>query len=235
MNGHSGKTDEPILEVIACSVEDAINAEKGGADRLEVIRDLESGGYTPSLDLVREIRDTVGLPLRVMLREAACYGLTEVITVEKLCCVANELNGMKLDGVVLGFLRSSDVDFELTRKILGCAPDLKATFHHAFEDAKDKTAAIRAIKRMPQIDKILSHGGYGSPSERVENLREYARLAGPEIRILAGGRVDLEMIRELRMSTPIREFHVGRAARSNGRVSSERVQQLSEVVKSLYV
>jgi copper homeostasis protein len=235
MNDHSSKTDEPILEVIACSVEDAIDAEVAGADRLEVIRDLESGGYTPSLDLVREIRDTVGLPLRVMLREEACYGLTEVITVEKLCCVANELNGMKLDGVVLGFLRSRDVDVELTQKILGCAPDLKATFHHAFEDAKDKTAAIRAIKRIPQIDKILSHGGYGSPAVRVENLREYARLAGPEIQILAGGRVDLEMIRELRMSTPIREFHVGSAARKNGQVSLGRVRELSEVVRSLYV
>lgn len=235
MNDRGGKTDEPFLEVIACSVEDAIEAEKGGADRLEVIRGFEAGGYTPSLDLVREIRDTVGLPLRVMLREAACYGLTEVITVEKLCCVANELNGMKLDGVVLGFLRSRDVDFELTQKILGCAPDLKATFHHAFEDAKDKTAAIRAIKRMPQIDKILSHGGYGSPAIRVENMREYAMSAGPEIQILAGGRVDLEMIRELRLSTPIREFHVGSAARRNGKVSLDRVRELSEAVRGLYV
>ena len=227
--------EEPVLEVIACSVEDAINAEKGGADRLEIIRDIEFGGYTPALALVREIQRTVSLPLRVMLREKACYGLTEIITVEKLCCVAYELNKMKIDGVVLGFLRLGDVDVELTRKILGCAPDLRATFHHAFEDASDKTAAIAATKRITQIDKILAHGGTGTAAQRVSNLREYALSARPEIQILAGGRIDREMIRELRMNTSIREFHVGRAARSDGRVSVRRVRELSEAVRGIYV
>ncbi|HTH37337.1 MAG TPA: copper homeostasis protein CutC, partial [Pyrinomonadaceae bacterium] len=69
MNGNAAENEQFVLEVIACSVEDAVNAEKGGADRLEVIRAIEHGGYTPPLDLVREIQDSVSLPLRVMLRE----------------------------------------------------------------------------------------------------------------------------------------------------------------------
>lgn len=235
MSADDPTNKEPVLEVIACSLEDAINAETGGADRLEIIRDLEFGGYTPPLELVREIQGTVSLPLRVMLREEPCYGLTEVITIEKLCCVANELNKLKIDGVVLGFLRSGDVDAELIRKILGCAPDLRATLHHAFEETKDKAAAIDAIKRIPQVDKILSHGGTGSMSQRVANLREYALFARPEIEILAGGRIDGEMIRELRANTSIREFHVGSSARTDGRVSVGRVQELSEAVRGLYV
>ena len=235
MNDDISKNEEPILEVIASSLEDAINAEKGGADRLEIIRDLEAGGYTPPLELVREIQQAVSLPLRVMLREEPCYGLTEVITVEKLCCSANELNKMNVDGVVLGFLRSGDVDVELTRKILGYAPDVRATFHHAFEETTDKAAAIGAIKRISQVDRILSHGGTGLMSQRVAKLREYALCARPEIQILAGGRVGREMIRQLRIDTSIREFHVGSAARTDGRVDVGRVRELSEAVKGLYV
>src|SRR5688572_9430732 len=235
MNDNAAENDQFVLEVIACSVEDAVNAEKGGADRLEVIRAIEHGGYTPPLDLVREIQDSVSLPLRVMLREEACYGLTEVISVEKLCCVANELNKMQVDGVVLGFLQAGQVDVRLTRKILASAPNLKATFHHAFEDTGDKSAAINSIKYIGQVDRILSHGGVGSSAERIECLRKYEALAGPEIRILAGGRVDVQMIRDIRLGTRIREFHIGSAARSDGKVDVDLVQQLAEAVRGLYV
>ena len=62
-----------ILEVIACSVADAIAAQKGGANRLEIVRDLERGGFTPSIELVHAIRDEVHLPLRVMVRESDGY------------------------------------------------------------------------------------------------------------------------------------------------------------------
>lgn len=235
MNGNAAENDQFVLEVIACSVEDAVNAEKGGADRLEVIRAIEHGGYTPPLDLVREIQDSVSLPLRVMLREEACYGLTEVISIEKLCCVAYEFNKIQVDGVVLGFLRAGQIDVKLTRKILACSPDLKATFHHAFEDAEDKSAAINAIKYIGQVDRILSHGGTGLPAQRIEHLGEYAASAGPEIQILAGGRIDVRMIREIRQRTPIREFHIGSAARSEGKVNAGRVQLLAEAVRGLYV
>ncbi|HEX7332112.1 MAG TPA: copper homeostasis protein CutC [Pyrinomonadaceae bacterium] len=46
-----------ILEVIICSVTDAIEAQKGGASRLEVVRDLERGGLTPTIQLVRAIKE----------------------------------------------------------------------------------------------------------------------------------------------------------------------------------
>ncbi len=62
-----------ILEVIACTVEDAIEAERGGANRLEIVSRLETGGLTPAPDLVRKIKANVSLPLRVMLRESEGY------------------------------------------------------------------------------------------------------------------------------------------------------------------
>ncbi len=235
MTGHANENEKFVLEVIACSVDDAVSAAKGGADRLEVVRELERGGYTPALDLVRAIQDTVDLPLRVMLREQACYGLTEVITVEKLCCIANELDKMKVDGVVLGFLRAGEVDAVLARKILRCAPGLNATFHHAFEKTSNKSAAVDAIKSIGRIDRILSHGGFGSAAERVDVLQEYASAAKPEIEILAGGRIDREMIGILRERTNIREFHVGRAARRDGEVSASHVERLAEAVRGMHV
>lgn len=217
-----------LLEVIACSVEDAIEAERGGANRLEVISRFDLGGLTPSPELVREIKEKCSLPLRVMLRESEGYGVSGAAEIEKLSARAGEFNEIGVDGVVLGFLRpSGEIDFELTAKILSRASDLKATFHHAFEDTAEKLAAIEQLKKLPQIDRILAHGGSGLWAEKILRLREYAIVVQPEIKILAGGGVDRQIISMLREKTSITEFHAGRAARIDGKVAASQVALLA--------
>ncbi len=227
MNPTEFPQDEYILEVIATSVEDAVNAELGGAHRLELVRELDAGGLTPSLDFVSEVCEKVQLPVRVMLRENAGYGLSETIALDKLHCVAAALKEMKVDGIVIGFLIDGLPDIVLTSNILSKAPDLKATFHHAFEDADDKRTMIEALKGISNIDRILAHGGPGNIEERAANLARYAAASSPEIKVIAGGGVDLGNIRTIRDRTGIREFHVGRAARADGKVSVEQVRRLA--------
>lgn len=224
-----------ILEVIACSVADAIEARKGGANRLEVVRSLDRGGLTPSLELVRAIKQAVDLPLRVMVRESDGYETGSEAEVETLCAAAAEfselgVDGLGVDGLVIGFLKDAEIDVELTGRVLACARGLNATFHHAFEDARDQLAAVGKLKTLSQVDRILSHGGPGELEERTRRLDAYARDAAPEIKIIAGGGIDKPAITLLQRSTSIREFHVGRAARRGFRVEGE-VQ--AELVRAL--
>src|SRR5215475_6492738 len=107
------RTHSIVLEVIACSVADAIEAERGGADRLEVISHFAVGGLTPPLGLLREIRAAVSLPLRVMLREGSGYEVNDEAETERLCAMARELNATGVEGVVLGFLRDGEIDVEV--------------------------------------------------------------------------------------------------------------------------
>ena len=219
-----------ILEVIVCSVADAIEARKGGAGRLEVVRELERGGLTPPVELVRAIKNAMDLPLRVMVRESDGYGTSGKTEVEKLCAAANEFSKLDLDGLVLGFLKGTTIDLDLTARVLAAARGSKATFHHAFEDAADQLKAIAELKKFPQVDRILSHGGPGELDERRQRLDAYAHAATPEITIIAGGGIDSRAIALLQRTTAVREFHVGRAARREFRVDGE-VQ--SELVRAL--
>lgn len=57
-----------VLEVCVDSVESAIAAYQGGADRIELCGDLAVGGVTPSLILFRRIREYTDLKIRVLLR-----------------------------------------------------------------------------------------------------------------------------------------------------------------------
>lgn len=228
------RKERPLLEVIACSVADAVEAEKGGADRLEIVRDLQRGGLTPSRELVAEIKRAVDLPVRVMLRESDGYGIGNEDEIERLCLDAERFASLEVDGFVLGFLKDGEVDVELTRRVLACAPQMRATFHHAFEDANDKLKALSAIKQLAQIDRVLSHGGTDALRSRVQRLGEYERAAAPELVILAGGGIDSEAILKIGSETGIREFHVGRAARARFDVEGAvQASLVNDLVKNL--
>ena len=221
---------ETILEVIVCSVADAIEAQKGGARRLEVVRDLDRGGLTPAIQLVRAIKEAVDVPCRVMVRESDGYGTAGQMEIERLCEAASEFSNLGVDGLVLGFLKGGTVDLELTSRVLACAPGLKATFHHAFEDAADQLQAVYQLKSLSQLDRILSHGGPGELENRRRRLDAYEQAAQPEIKIIVGGGIDINAIEFLRPTTSIREFHVGRAAREGfniaGAVQAKLVREL---------
>ena len=228
----------PLLEVIACSVADAVEARQGGASRLEIVRDLSCGGLTPPVQLVQQIISIVSIPLRVMLRESEGYEVASEAEKEQLCVAASEFSRLPIDGLVLGFLCDRRIDVKLTQQILAYAPNLKATFHHAFEDAVSFDT-IRDLKTIKQVDRILAHGGIGEWSDKIERLAMYRRQSQPEIEIIAGGGLKAETIEAIRSTTEIREFHVGRAARAGetveGVVQASRVKRLVEAAREVGV
>jgi copper homeostasis protein len=232
-----------LLEVIACSVVDAVAAERGGADRLELVRDLNVGGLTPPLELVRGVLAAVQIPVRVMLREEEDFFVRDAKKIERLCALARSLADLSVDGLVLGFLTGPTtdprIDHELLARVLSSAPGSKATFHRAFEAVRDSERAVRELKRHPQIDHLLTSGRHQDLSldwpQRIEGLAELARLTAPEITLLVGGGLERETIESLCRRATSCEFHVGTAARvprsTAGVVSAELVQELVRVSK----
>ncbi len=202
-----------VLEVIVTSVEDAIAAEKGGANRLEIIVDFERGGITPPIQLVKEIQASVAIPARVMIRETEEFVITEESVIQRLCQSAAAFSQLPIDGLVLGFVRKGQVDVELTNQVLSFAPNLKATFHHAFEELDCPFDVIRDLKQCRQVDRILTFGGKGEWEQKIKRLDKYQQAAAPEITILAGGGLDKEIIENIKNKADIREFHVGRTVR----------------------
>lgn len=219
-----------LLEVIASTVEDAIQAERGGADRLEIVSHLEIGGLTPPLSLVREILKAVSIPVRVMLRSNEGFETRSQQEIGDLCAIARELSALRVDGIVVGFLRDGKIDREPISQILARAPELHATFHHAFDASDDPLLSIDTLKSFTQVDRILTRGSAESLALQISNLTAFEIKARPEIRVLAGGGLDTSRIRELVSATPVSEFHVGRAVRvppeTQGEVRAECVREL---------
>jgi copper homeostasis protein len=218
-----------LLEVIVQTLADAEEAAAGGADRLEVVRNIRDGGLTPPLSLVEAIAARVSLPLRVMVRENAGYVLNAG-ELPSLRRAAAEFRALGVDGIVLGFSRAHVLGLDDLTSVLSVVPDTRATFHRAFDDLHDQLSAIDALTQVSQIDRILTDGGSGSPAERAERLRESGRRAAGRLEIIAGGGVDERAFEWFARDGCVREIHVGRAARdaadAAAPVSAARVRRL---------
>ena len=206
-----------FLEIIATSVADAEAAERGGAQRIELISRFDLGGLTPPFELVREVMKSVRLPVRVMLRESEDFEVRDESERVRLCAIAGELAAMAIDGLVCGFLRNEEIDESLLARVLASAPNLRVTFHRAFEQLRDPIAAIHQLKRYAQVDRILTSGNGVTPvqsiAQRIDQLAACEQAARPEIAILAGGGMDVATVKQIRRQTGIAEFHVGRGVR----------------------
>ena len=74
-----------LLEVCVDSLESALAAQSGGADRLELCSALAVGGLTPYAALLRQIRAESRVPVRCLMRPRPgdfLYGPEEI---ELLC------------------------------------------------------------------------------------------------------------------------------------------------------
>ena len=51
-----------ILEICVNSYQSALNAQKAGADRIELCSELSVGGITPSYGLLKKIAEAIQFP-----------------------------------------------------------------------------------------------------------------------------------------------------------------------------
>ncbi len=197
-----------ILEVCVDSVESALAAEKGGANRLELCSGLVIGGLTPSPSLFSAVRKACNIKIHVLIRPRFgdfCYSDHEF---------ANILDDVKLfrdlgaDGVVIGcLLPDGNLDIHRMKILKDAAGKMSVTFHRAFDMCKDGILAINQCKELG-INTILTSGQKENCLAGVENLKSYVKEANSQIDILAGGGISADVIREIQPKTQLSCFHM---------------------------
>ncbi|MGW4193732.1 copper homeostasis protein CutC [Streptomyces sp. NPDC005004] len=209
-------SERAVLEVIALDVEDAVAAQAGGADRLELVTEMAADGLTPAPAVVAAIRDAVGIDLRVMLRLTDGFAAGDV---EHLVEVAGELREAGADQFVLGFLDPvGDVDLAAVERVVGALDGSRWTFHRAIDRAADRDTLRTALSGLPGLDTYLTAGAPGGVDDGIDTLlAEAAHTGRPgyEPRIMVGGGLRLDHVPRLR-AAGIDAFHIGGAARPQG-------------------
>ncbi|MFE7210957.1 copper homeostasis protein CutC [Streptomyces sp. NPDC001698] len=208
-----------VLEVIALDVEDAVAAQAGGADRLELVTDIAADGLTPPTRTVAGIRAAVDIPLRVMLRLADGFGAGGARGLDRLAEVADEMRAAGAEEFVLGFLdEEGGVDLGAVERVVAALDGCPWTFHRAIDRAADRDVLRKRLDGLPGLDTYLTAGAASGVDEGLPTLiAEAARGGEPgyEQQIMVGGGLRLNHVPAL-LAEGIDAFHIGGAARPGG-------------------
>tara|TARA_R110000796_G_scaffold37722_4_gene95437 strand:+ start:355229 stop:355951 length:723 start_codon:yes stop_codon:yes gene_type:complete len=159
-----------LIEVCTNSLESALNAQKVGADRIELCAELGLGGITPSFGLLKSIREKIKIPVHVLIRPRSGDFLYSDLEFDAM------LNDIKLcvdlgfDGIVSGVLcKDFSIDIDRVAMLKEASENLKFTFHRAFDWVNDPILALSELEKIG-VDYILSSGQKTKAIEGIELL-----------------------------------------------------------------
>ncbi|HWZ84539.1 MAG TPA: copper homeostasis protein CutC [Terriglobales bacterium] len=224
--------DPVILEICVESVAYAVAAERAGADRVELCVDLACGGVTPGGALMRAAREQVGIPIHALVRPRAgnfCYSDHEIETMHRDIDMAGEIG---LNGIVLGVLDSEKkIDRERTRALVQYAHPIPVTFHRAFDQCPNLTAALEAVIETG-AKRILTSGGKSCAPDGVVNLEHLVQAAQDRIIIMPGGGIRQRNVERI-LQTGVREIHTSLKVPNNPESDATRFESTVREFKQM--
>jgi len=166
-----------LVEVCANSLESALNAERAGADRIELCSELAVGGITPSYGLLKAVSEKISIPIRVLIRPRSgdfVYSKEEFEIIKNDIKVCAEL---EFEGIVVGMLRPNfNVDENRFMQLTELNHGLKTTFHRAFDLVSDPLRSLEWIQSIG-IDTILTSGQQKTAVQGIDLLSDLHDMA----------------------------------------------------------
>src|SRR5699024_9356807 len=149
------------LEVVVQNHQEALQAEKLGAGRVELVAAISEGGLTPSYGTIKQVLQHVYIPVQIMVRPHSYDFYRDSddtsINLNDIQAVA-ELGGRE---IVFGALNRDDtINEHLLQQVIETAPDMDITYHRAFDRVADKTSAYKVLAQYKDHHKrIITSGG----------------------------------------------------------------------------
>lgn len=197
-----------LLEISCGSIDDALQAQAGGADRVELASALFVGGLTPSIGTLRYAREHLRIPILYMVRPRAagfCYSEAEFATMQSDIAAAIAAGA---DGVVFGCLNGDgSIDVQRARTLRDEAGAADTVFHRAFDFTPDP---FRALDQLVDagFTRVLTSGQQPTALEGAELIRQLIEHARGRIEILPGSGIRAWNVEELLARTGCTQVHM---------------------------
>ncbi|KAJ8965220.1 hypothetical protein NQ314_004290 [Rhamnusium bicolor] len=198
-----------VLEVCVDTLESAISAINGGADRLELCSSLIDGGLTPTPGLLIQIQNmnSRNIPVFCLLRCRTGNFIYKPEEVEIMKDDARILRKNGADGFVFGALsENGDVDMKICREIIKACHPLSVTFHRAFDFCRRPTIEVEVIIDLG-FQRILTSGKQQTAQLGVKLIQKLIEQVGNRIIIMPGGGINKDNLKFIIENTEANEFH----------------------------
>lgn len=184
-----------LLEICANSFDSAFNAEKAGADRIELCSELSIGGITPSYGVLKKVTSELKIPVHVLIRPRSgdfTYTKDEFDIIKENIKICKELG---VSGIVTGILnKDNTIDFQRTQELIELSKPLHFAFHRAFDCVPNPKESLQKLIDLG-VRTILTSGQKPKAENGIELLKKLQQIAGEKLTILAGGGVNPKNVR----------------------------------------
>lgn len=195
------------IEICANSVLSCVEAQKGGAYRVELCAGIPEGGTTPSYGEIVVARELLDIKLNIIVRPRGGDFLYSDIEHQIMLRDIEIAKKLGVDGVVFGCLTADgEIDMKRNKELVDAAQGMSITFHRAFDMCKDPFKSLEQIITLG-FDRLLTSGQQPKGVEGVSLIKQLVEKANNRIIVMPGGGIDEENIVTIAKETNASEFH----------------------------
>ena len=179
-----------VKEACVDNIQDAINAFKKGADRIEFCSNLEEDGLSPSYDDLIYLKKSISIPVRVMVRphsNSFNYNDNDLIQMKE---TIEFCKNQKFDGVVFGCLDDdNELDLNNIKYLADFAKPLNVIIHKAIDLTSSPVNSLKKLLEINNVNGVLSSGGFETAELGTEVLKKMINISPKEFEIISAGKI----------------------------------------------
>lgn len=223
-------TNSPRLEIAITSLQDALSAQRGGADSIEVSQDLERDGLTPPLELIEAIRDALTIDVHVIIRPHDRDFIYTPAEVDLILEQTRTISKMGITGLVFGAQQADGrIDVPLMQQVVQAANGLPVTLHRALDRSVEPAQALQALIGI--VPRVLTSGPAQNAWDGRDGLRDWVQSFGEHFSFVAAGSLKAEQLAAYKNHVHAHEYHFGSGARTGENIDPTKVAYLREILE----
>lgn len=196
-----------IIEICCYTLDEAIAAQKVGANRIEFCRGRELDGISPSRESIIEVVNEINIPVYIMVRPRGGNFIYNDTEIKQMCDEMKWAAKAGVSGFVFGVLDANNkIDIENCQTLIAAANGLPCTFHRAFDMIEDKFDALDQLVDLG-FKRVLTSGGVGNAADYINTLKELVAYSKDSIIIIPGGGVRPNNMVQIIQETGASEIH----------------------------
>ena len=200
--------DSIIKEACVEGYQEAMLAEKLGADRIELCSHLDRDGLTPERETILDVLSSISIPIKIMIRPRSgnfVYNKKEIYQMEEEISFC-KTNGVK--EVVFGALDTQNrIDMDLVKRLTNISYPMRVTFHKAIDCSDNIKEAFEQLIKCKAVTSVLTSGKGKFVLENRTLIKEIIQLYKDKINIILAGGITNDNLDKIHKTFHCIEYH----------------------------
>lgn len=220
------------LEIACFNLESALIAQANGADRVELCAEINLGGTTPNVQIIKEAKENLSIHIYVMIRPRGGNFVYSKEEFQQMKSEIEQIKKLEVNGFVFGILNEDNsINSEQNTELVKLAKPVPCTFHRAFDEVENYKIALEDVISCG-FSTILTSGTFPNVMEGKEVLKDLVLQADNRITIMPGGGLRSTNIAELDELVNANFYHSSAITDGSDTANSNEIIQLKKKISN---